>query len=271
MAPRKTAAKPIKTNLTPSANKDDVLVELNLESFLTPVAIFIGALMISFSILYSVGKLSTVNTATNTDTTDTTADQYPETTTSIDDDPILGDKKTAKVAIVEFSDYECPYCKQHFTETHSQLVKDYIDTGKAILVFRDFPLSFHDPMATNESNAANCVNEFGGSADYWKFHDVLFTNTTSNGTGLTMDQVNGYAKDLGLDSAKFKDCVANLKYKDEIKADITDGSTAGVDGTPGFIVGVLKKDGTVDGVKISGAQDYTVFQKFLDEQIAKAS
>ena len=87
---------------------------------------------------------------------------------TIDDDPILGDKN-APITIIEFSDYECPFCKRHFTDTYPKLIKEYIDTGKAKLVFRDFPLSFHDPMATKEAVAANCAKEQGGDKKYFDY------------------------------------------------------------------------------------------------------
>ncbi len=102
---------------------------------------------------------------------------------SVDDDPVLG-SANAPVTLIEFSDYECPFCKRHYSETYPQLKKDYIDTGKVKLVFRDLPLSFHDPVATIEAEAANCAREQGGDEAYWKMHDAIFTNTKSNGEGV---------------------------------------------------------------------------------------
>lgn len=102
---------------------------------------------------------------------------------SLDDDPKQGNND-AKIAIVEFSDYECPFCQRHFQQTYPQLKTNYIDTGKTLFVFRDLPLPFHDPIATQAAVAANCVREQGGDEAYFKFHDQYFTNTLTNAKGL---------------------------------------------------------------------------------------
>lgn len=104
-------------------------------------------------------------------------------TVSLDDDPVMGNSN-APVTMVEFSDYECPFCKRYFEQTYPQLKKDYIDTGKVKLVYRDLPLSFHEPAASVEANAANCVREQKGDEAYFKMHDLLFKNTKSNGVGV---------------------------------------------------------------------------------------
>lgn len=106
------------------------------------------------------------------------------TKVSIDDDPIKGDKKKAKVALVEFSDFECPFCQKFHKETFPQIVKDYIDTDKIIYVYRDFPLSFHEPKASEAAIAASCVREVAGDDKYFEFSKLYYTNTKSNGEGL---------------------------------------------------------------------------------------
>lgn len=270
-----------KTASTSTTSNNEAMIEINIEAFLTPIAIFIGSLMISFSILYSAGRLvsgdSILGAAdSGNDTVDSgdTADAAPPTVvagkTTIDDDPILGDKSKAKVAIIEFSDYECPFCKRHFQQTHESIVKDFVDTGKAILVFRDFPLSFHDPLATKEAMAGECVDELGGDAKYYQYHDKVFNATNSNGEGLDTSKLYTFASEVGVNSAKFKDCLDSEKYKEEIQSDIADGSAAGIDGTPGFIIGVLDKEGNVDGVVVSGAQAYATFKSTIEDQLAKA-
>lgn len=187
---------------------------------------------------------------------------------SLDDDPTLGNED-AKVTLIEFSDYECPFCKRHFEDTYPQLKKDYIDTGKVKLVFRDYPLPFHDPMATVEAIAANCAREQGDDATYFKFHDEIFKQTTSNGTGLTTDAIYKISDDLGLDTAALKSCVENKKYEDEVKKDITEGSTVGVSGTPSFFIGKSTSDGTIKGTILVGAQPYSAFKTIIDQQLGK--
>jgi protein-disulfide isomerase len=183
--------------------------------------------------------------------------------TSIDDDPVLGDKN-APVTIVEFSDYECPFCKRHFTETHPQLVKNYIDTGKAKLVFRDFPLSFHDPMANKEAVAANCAKEQGGDKKYFEFHDEIFKRTTSNGNGLDDAKIQTIASDLKLNIRTFTSCLSDTTNAEEVKKDIADGSAAGASGTPTFLIGKTSSDGTVEGDLLVGAQPFAAFKAIID-------
>jgi len=184
---------------------------------------------------------------------------------SIDDDPVLGDKN-APVTIVEFSDYECPYCKKSFDEVLPALKKNYIDTGKLKLVFRDFPLSFH-ANAHKEAEAAECARSQGGDSAYYQFHDKIFTQTTSNGTGLALTQLPVIAKSLGLNVSQFQQCLDSGTFKDEVDKDIADGSAAGVSGTPSWFIGKSSKDGVINGQYINGAYPYATFQAAIDEAL----
>jgi protein-disulfide isomerase len=237
----------------------------------TPISILIGSILISISILISGGavKIKGFNAGTGGTTvplasTIPTAAAPAEPTTatvSIDDDPVLGNPD-APVTIVEFSDYECPFCKRHYDQTHGQLVKNYVDTGKVKLVFRDLPLPFHDPMATTEAIAATCAKDQGGDAAYWKLHDTMFEKTTSNGDGLTKDQLNEFAREQGLNEANFKSCVDSEKFKDEVAKDLADAGAIGATGTPSFVIGNSGHE--VSGKLIVGAQPYAAFQVAID-------
>lgn len=182
---------------------------------------------------------------------------------SVDDDPVLGDKN-APVTIIEFSDYECPFCKRHFDQTLPELVKKYIDTGKVKLVFRDFPLSFHDPMASKEAIAANCAREQGGDKKYYEFHDEIFKRTTSNGNGLDDAKIQTIAGDLKLNINTFKSCISNTANADEVKKDVADGTAAGASGTPTFLIGKSTDDGNINGDLLVGAQPFAAFQAVID-------
>lgn len=182
---------------------------------------------------------------------------------SIDDDPILGDKN-APVTIIEFSDYECPFCKRHFDDTFPELVSKYVDTGKVKIVFRDFPLSFHDPMATKEAIAASCAREQGGDSKYFEFHHEIFKRTTSNGNGLDDSKIQAIASDLKLNINTFSTCLSNTAKADEVKKDIADGSAAGASGTPTFLVGTSTGDGKINGDLVVGAQPFAAFQAVID-------
>ncbi len=245
-----------------------------LTNFPNSTAILLGSLLISVSILISGGviKIRGVNipstsglettTTKTTDNTPTPSSPPSTSRASVDDDPVLGNAD-APITIVEFSDYECPFCKRHFTQTLPQLKKDYIDTGKVKLVYRDLPLSFHDPMATTEAIAANCAREQGGDETYFKYHDELFKRTTSNGNGLTKDNLYQIAADLSLNSANFASCLDSEKYKDEVAKDSSDAQTAGASGTPSFIIG--KSGNEIEGELIVGAQPFFFFLTVIDD------
>jgi len=190
--------------------------------------------------------------------------QQPTTgVASIDDDPVMGDKNSP-VTIVEFSDYECPFCKRHFDETFPQLVKEYIDTGKAKLVYRDLPLPFHDPMATKEAIAANCARKQGGDSKYFEYHDEIFTRTSSNGNGLSESDLTTIATDIGLNLNNFNSCLQDPAQEDEVKKDLADASKAGATGTPSFVIGKSTSNGEIDGDLVVGAQPFAAFQAVID-------
>lgn len=179
---------------------------------------------------------------------------------SADDDAVLGNKD-AKVTIVEFSDYECPFCKRHQTSVWPKIKEKYVDTGKVKYVFRDFPLAFHEPIATQEALAAECAGEEGDDK-YYEYHDELFATTKSN-KDLSMDKSKLYelAAKIGLDAAKFKECLDTEKLKDEVEKDMADGAKYGVQGTPGFFI---------NGWFIKGAYPFSEFEKFIDQELAAA-
>lgn len=193
----------------------------------------------------------------------------PEDTTpkkvSIDDDAVLGDKN-AKVTLIDFTDYECPFCKKYFDDTFTQIKKDYIDTGKIKYVVRDLPLSFH-ANAHKEAQAAECAREQGGDEAYFKYHDEIFKRTTSGGTGISLDKLSGIATDLGLDGQALQSCLDSDKYKTEVDKDLADASAVGASGTPTFFIGRSSADGIITGTKIVGAQPYSAFQTELDKQL----
>ena len=264
--------------------KDDSIV-ISLDKLLIPFAILLAGLMIALAVIFSLrnAPAKTTTDTTGSTTTGTTGTTGTPTATgdgsasiSLDNDPYIGDKSKAKIAIVEFSDYECPYCQMFFQQTEADVLKNYIDTNKAILVYRDYPLSFHEPNATHESMAANCVFDQGGNAMYWKYHDLLFQNTKANGAGLATtasgetDALKKYAGQVGADVNKFMTCYNSNKYADEITKDEADGTAAGITGTPGFIIGKFDSSGNIkNGVVLSGAYPYANFQVVLDSLLAQ--
>lgn len=184
-----------------------------------------------------------------------------EVETSIDDDPVKG-SKDAKVVIVEFSDFQCPFCGRFYAQTLPSITSEYIDTGKVMFVYRDFPLTSIHPQAAPAAEAAECANEQG---EFWEFHDLIFDNQGS----LSIDNYKKWASELDLNTEQFNDCVDSRKYQSEVAQDLSDGSAAGVRGTPGFVVGVLQDDGTVVGQSIRGAQPFANFKAVIDAELAK--
>ena len=181
---------------------------------------------------------------------------------SVDDDPVIGNKD-AKVTVIEFSDFQCPFCRRYFTQTFAQIKQNYIDTNKIRYVYRDYPLPFH-PAALPYAEAAGCANEQG---KFWEFHDLIYSEQNKQGAGtveyLGADAVKKIAADLGLDTARFNSCFDSEKYKDEVNKDLAAGSTAGVSGTPTFYIGSDKKG----YVLLVGAQPYAAFQAAIDAEL----
>lgn len=238
-------------------------------SIFLPVSIILAAVIVSGTILYSKSGSS------NGEASAIIAQQPSAATgvqqlgnqskVSTDDDPVLGDKN-APLTLVEFSDYECPFCKRSFDQLLPELEKNYIDSGKLKLVYRDFPLSFH-ANAHKEAEAAECARSQGDDATYFKFHDQIFTQTTSNGTGLALTQLPVIARGLGLNVSQFQQCLDSGKFKDEVDKDIADGTAAGTSGTPSWFIGQSSKNGVISGRLVVGAQPFSAFKVIIDEEL----
>lgn len=236
--------------------------------FLMVSSFFIGSLWTKAQYLEKGGLAVKGSTTGNAQGAGQQAAPPQDTTpkkVSADDDPVLGDKN-AKVTLIDFSDYECPFCKRYFDDTFSQIKKDYIDTGKIKYVYRDLPLSFHQ-NAHKEAQAAECAREQGGDEVYFKYHDEIFKRTTSNGTGLALTDLSVIANDLGLDGSALQSCLDVDRYKAEVDKDLADASAVGASGTPTFFIGKSTSDGVITGTKIIGAQPYSAFQAEIDKQL----
>ena len=163
--------------------------------------------------------------------------------------PILGEED-APVTIVEFSDFQCPYCARFFEQTFPQLKENYIKTGKVKLAFRHLPLSFHQ-YAQKTAEASECANEQG---KFWEYHDTVFNNQDQ----LSDTILSTWAGEIGLDVKKFDDCLESGKYKEKVQADSNDAGSYGVSGTPSFFV---------NGKLLVGAQPYEAFQQVIDAEL----
>lgn len=263
-------------NINPvsSYNGGEDVITIELQSLLTPIAILLSAMMISATIFFSLKEFGGVGSNSNTlgvqdtaDTADTDADEdpaveFPEMTTNIGTSPILGDKSKAKVAIVEYSDYQCPFCQRHWQETHGKLIENYVNSGEIIIVYRELPLVSLHPDAPVASNAALCARDQKGDAGYYQYHNEMFGGTIVDRTSYTQ-----FAKNIGLDVAKFDSCVDDEKFADAIAADTAEATRIGIGATPGFVVGILDDEGNVSGVNIGGAYPYETFTQFIDQYL----
>lgn len=172
--------------------------------------------------------------------------EMPRLDISADDDPFTG-PANAKVTIVEFTDFECPFCARGHV-TMKRILEEY--KGKVKYVLRDFPLSFHK-NAMGAHMAANCAND---QKKYWEYTELLWKDRTKLG----IPDLKKYAKSLGLDTKKFNDCLDSQKYKAEVEKDLEDGKTYGVRGTPAAFI---------NGLMISGARPFEDFKEVIDKEL----
>ncbi|MBI4034913.1 MAG: DsbA family protein [Candidatus Chisholmbacteria bacterium] len=163
----------------------------------------------------------------------------------------------ARVTMVEFTDYQCPFCKRAFEQTYPELVKKYIDAGKMRYVVRDLPLSFHQ-NAKPAALAARCAGEQG---KYWQMHDQLFKNQDQ---WVNLSQLGetfkSYARQLGLNQNQFGSCFDEEKYNGVIEADLALANQLGATGTPTFFI---------NGRSLVGAQPLAAFESVIEEELKK--
>lgn len=167
----------------------------------------------------------------------------------LDDDPVIG-PEDAPITIVEFSDYECPYCQRWHKEVYKRLFEAYPDEIR--LVYRDFPLSSIHPNATSAAYAANCARE---QDVFWDYHDKLFDSEL----GLNTEAYQEYASQLGIDTEAFSECLESGRYQQEVQADFDFAANLGVRSTPTFFI---------NGIAVVGAQPFEVFQQVIDQELA---
>ena len=163
------------------------------------------------------------------------------------------------VVIVEYTDYQCPYCSRFHTGAYPEIRKNFIDTGKARFIKRDLALDFHQ-NALRAAQAARCAGDQG---KFWEMHDILSANPDSLGP----EAYAKYARDIGLDAGAFKGCIESDRHLADIRGSGQVAAAVGINGTPSFIVGTAKGD-TLEGIMIVGAQPYAVFEKVIKEYLA---
>ena len=235
---------------------DEITKDQNSETKISisiPMAIIIAGALVAGAVFYSNNpSLKTANPLGGQPTA--------KIEVSADDDAFLG-PENAKVVIIEFSDFQCPFCRSFWRDTLSQIKEQYINSGKSVkFVYRDFPLSFH-PMAQKYAEAAECAEE---QNKFWEMHDKIFQEQEKLGTGTIsaygVSDVKRWAGEIGLNVSEFNQCLDLGKYASEVKKDFDDGSKAGVNGTPTFFI---------NGEVLVGAQPIQTFIQTIDSELKK--
>jgi protein-disulfide isomerase len=173
--------------------------------------------------------------------------------------PFKGDKN-ARVTILEFSEYQCPFCAVYSTTTMPLIEKEYVKTGKVKYAFRDFPLVRIHPLAFKAAEATHCAAD---QEKYWEMHNWLFANNTA----LKPEDLSRHAKSIGLNVPAFDACLASEKHAATIRKDMQDGESVGLTATPFFLIGLTEADGA--GLKVattlSGSQPFEKFKEAIDK------
>lgn len=241
----------------PSSGEENQTLEtkpifsLDLSKLILPASILLAAVLISGTLVFTSYR-------NNPKAQLGAIGETVKAEVSVDDDAVLGEKK-APVTIVEFSDFQCPFCRSFWKDTLPLIKSKYIDTGKVRFVYRDFPLSFH-PGAHVAAEAAECAEEQG---KYWEMHDQIFHEQDKLGQGtiqFSKADVVKWAGQVGLKMGEFNQCLDAGKYQAEVDKDFADGSAAGVSGTPAFFI---------NDRLVVGAQPFSAFQTVIEEELKK--
>lgn len=166
---------------------------------------------------------------------------------------------SAPVTIIEYSDFQCPFCKKWHDEVGAPIMEEYVKMGKARFIYKDF--AFLGQESTNAAIASKCALEQGEN-QFWDYHDYLFDNQKGENRGqFSVANLKRFAANLKLDTNKFNECLGSNKYKADVQKETEEGRAAGVDGTPAFLI---------NGRLIVGAQPLSEFQKIIDEALVVA-
>ena len=163
----------------------------------------------------------------------------------------MGDKN-APVKIIEYADFQCPFCRQYWQETEPQIIKTYIATGKVFYEYRSVG-AFIGPESASAAKAAYCAGDQG---KFWEYHDVLYSNWTGENVGdFAPDKLSQYAVATGLAQKTFEECLSLDKYSNQIQEDVANAKASGIHSTPSFLI---------NGKLIEGALPFSVFQHVID-------
>ncbi|OHA01027.1 MAG: hypothetical protein A3C11_00945 [Candidatus Sungbacteria bacterium RIFCSPHIGHO2_02_FULL_49_12] len=227
-------------------------------NLLVPGAIIVAGVLIALAVLYSGGFRSPSNAGGGKPADGGTAGAGQKTNAEIaSDGPALG-SPDAPVVVVEFSDFQCPFCGKFHQEVEQKLLNDYVKTGKVQFVYRNF--AFLGPESVDAAAAALCANDQG---KFWLYHDYLFSHQQGENQGaFAKDKLKSFAAAIGLNTSQFNSCFDSQKYTEKVNKDKADAVALGVNATPTTFV---------NGVQIQGAVPYAQFKQAVDQALtAKA-
>jgi len=176
------------------------------------------------------------------------------------DDHVFGNTN-AKITLFEYSDFECPYCRSFHT-TAELIVKEF--GGDVNWVYRHFPLSFHEPAATREAQAAECAADQGNDEKFWEYADLIYSRTSGNGSGINKDTLVDMSEEIGLDSEEFEQCLDSNKFKDKVQQNFNEGAKLGVTGTPATFI---YNHETGESEFLSGNQQFDRLKQFIEGKL----
>ena len=182
---------------------------------------------------------------------------------SADRDHIYGNPD-ASVSLIEYSDFECPFCKR-FHPTAKKIVEAY--DGEVNWVYRHFPLAFHNPGAQKQAEASECAAALGGNDAFWQYTDLIYKRTRSNGKGFPIDKLVPLAKEIGLEETGFRECLDEGRFAEKVTEDLEEGGRAGITGTPGNI---LLHNTTGEVIPRPGAAPYDTLKELIDQLLESA-
>lgn len=168
----------------------------------------------------------------------------------------------APVTLIEFTDLQCPFCRQFQTNVFAEIKRNYIDTGKVRFIALDLPLPMH-PLAPQAAEAEHCAAAQG---KFWEFREAVLDDKLPP----TTDVLMRHAEELGLDSHKFQTCLNNDQYQKQIEVDQRDAGALGIHGTPAFVIGRVKEE-WLDGLAVTGARPFAFFQQWIEQALTEAS
>jgi len=202
------------------------------------------------------GYVNSTDTATKTQSNDN--EKFQMNLLSDNTSPILG-SKDAPITMVEFGDYQCFYCNQFYHATESDIVKNYVDTGKVKLVFKDLTIIGQDSI--NAAHAAHCAQEKG---KFWEYHDMLYNNWAGENTGWASSKnLLAFATQVNITESDFNACMTDARYISIVKGSVSDAHTLGLTGTPDFFI--IGPDNSI--TKIVGAQPYAAFDEIFKSKL----